>query len=175
LVAMKVAPVVSLHLPFGGDNHTDNNLQNEANQTSASIAPLDAASMPRKTGIAFLMQKLTDLGLRDQVLFMAMNVFGRTLKKLGTTGRDHWGTHHVTVLIGKGIKPGMIGGMEIKNNEYNATPFDSVTGASSAAGDITMNDGLAALGKTIGTAVGLSDAQLSTDVTGGKVIKALLA
>ena len=64
LVAMKVAPVVSLHLPFGGDNHTDNNLQNEANQTSASIAPLDAASMPRKTGIAFLMQKLTDLGLR---------------------------------------------------------------------------------------------------------------
>jgi hypothetical protein len=37
-----------------------------------------------------------------------------------------------------------------------------------------MNDGLAALGKTIGTAVGLSESQLNTDVTGGKVIKALL-
>lgn len=175
LVAMKVAPVVSLHFRWGGDNHTDTNLQNEANQTSESVAPLDGAGMPRKSGIAFLMQKLTDLGLRDQVLFMAMNVFGRTLKKLGTTGRDHWGTHHVTVLIGKPIKPGLVGGMELKNNEYNATPFDSITGASSAAGDVPMNDGLAALGKTIGTAVGLSDAQLNTDVTGGKVIKALLA
>lgn len=175
LVAMKVAPVVSIHLRWGGDNHTDNNLQNEAAQTSESVAPLDAGGMPRKTGIPFLMQKLTDLNLRDQVLFMAMNVFGRTLKKLGTTGRDHWGTHHVTVLIGKPIKAGVIGGMEIKNNEYNATPFDSTTGAPGATGDIAMNDGLAALGKTIGTAVGLSDAQLTADVTGGKVIKALLA
>lgn len=174
LMAMKVAPVVSLHLPFGGDNHTDANLAREAAQTTESVAPLDAGGMPRRTGFAEIMRQLTALGLRDQVTIFAMNVFGRTLKKNGTTGRDHWGTHHVSVMIGKGIKAGVIGGMELKNGEYNAMPFDSTTGVASAGGDITLADGLGAVGKTLARSVGLTEAVLSTDLMLGKPIKAAL-
>lgn len=174
LVAMKVSPVISIHLPFGGDNHTDAGLAGEAAQHVASISPL-AGAAPSTTGIPYLMQKLAALGVKDQTTFMLMNVFGRTLKKNGTTGRDHWGTHHVTVLIGKPVKPGVIGGMVASGGDYNATSIDSTTGAGGAGGDISLADSLVSVGKTIGAVVGLPTATLDADIAQGKIIKAALA
>lgn len=175
LVAMKVSPVVSIHLPFGGDNHADANLGREATQTAQSVAPLTGAGVAQTTGIPYLMTKLTDLGIRDQTTFMLMNVFGRTLKKLGVTGRDHWGSHHVTVVIGKGVKAGVFGGMVAGGNDYNATPIDSNTGAGGAGGDIPVADSLAAVGKTVGAVVGIPQSTLDTDIEQGKIIKAAVA
>lgn len=174
LVAMKVSPVISIHLPFGGDNHADANLQREAQQTTASVSP-GAMATPLTTGIPYLMTKLSDLGIRDQTTFLLMNVFGRTLKKLGVTGRDHWGSHHVTVVIGKGVKAGVYGGIVAGGNDYNATAIDSTTGAGMAGGDIPVADSLAAVGKTVGAVVGLPEATLNTDIEQGKIIKAAVA
>ena len=163
LVAMKVAPVVSIHLPWGGDNHTDAGLLNEGKQHVSSCV-----------AIAQLMQLLTDLGIRDKATFVAMNVFGRTLKKLGTAGRDHWGSHHATVMIGKNVKAGIVGGLEWKTNEFFAAAFNSTDGAINPSGDVPPLESLGAVGKTIGAAVGLPEATLNTDIKVGKLIKAAL-
>jgi hypothetical protein len=171
---MKVSPVISIHLPFGGDNHSDANLQREAQQTTQSVQPIYMGTA-QTTGIPYLMTKLSDLGIRDQTTFLLMNVFGRTLKKLGVTGRDHWGSHHVTVLIGKSVKAGVYGGMVAGGNDYNATPIDSNTGAGGAAGDIPVADSLAAVGKTIGAVTGIAQTTLDTDIQQGKIIKAAVA
>ncbi len=58
----------------------------------------------------------------------APNVFGRTLKKKGTLGRDHWGSHHCTVPIGRSVKRGVVGGLEPRASDSYATPIDSKTG-----------------------------------------------
>lgn len=106
---------------------------------------------------------------------MAMNVFGRTLKKLGTAGRDHWGSHHTTVVIGKPMKPGVVGGLAPGGGDYYAQPFDSATGAVSASGDIPLNDSLSAVGKTVAAAVGIPADLIETNIPQSKVIRAALA
>jgi len=173
LVAMKVSPVITIHLPFGNDNHTDPTLLREATETVESVSPLGA----RKTGIPFLMTKLTDLNIRDQTTFLLMNVFGRTLTKNANRGRDHWANHHVTVVIGKPVRPSVIGGLAIPagSNEYAATAIDSIKGTSDPNGDIKPDDSLASVGKTIGALAGLPVATLDTDIMQGKLIKAALA
>ncbi|HMC94645.1 MAG TPA: hypothetical protein VKO16_07730, partial [Polyangia bacterium] len=68
LIQMKVTPVIAIHIPFGGDNHTDVGLATETAQTVAGVAT-----------IAALMQQLAAAGLSDQVSLVSLNVFGRTL------------------------------------------------------------------------------------------------
>src|SRR5262249_51729346 len=92
LIAMKVSPVVARRLDFGGDNPTDTALKNEAQKTILAVQSIN-----------LLYSKLDALGLRDNVTFAAMNVFGRTLAFKGTApdsaGRDHLANHHCTLLI----------------------------------------------------------------------------
>src|SRR5439155_27362266 len=64
LIQMKVTPVVSIHIPFGGDNHRDIALATETAQTLSGVAT-----------IASLMQQLAAAGLADAVTFMSLNVF----------------------------------------------------------------------------------------------------
>src|SRR5204863_2468368 len=69
LIKMNVTPVVTIHLPFGGDNHTDPDLaKSEAPQQEQGIQ-----------AIAQLWAALQAAGLEDRVTFAAYNVFGRTL------------------------------------------------------------------------------------------------
>jgi hypothetical protein len=164
LIKMNVTPVVSMHIPFGGDNHTDVDLVGETKQTVAAAGT-----------IALLQQKLAELGLQDQVTFAAMNVFGRTLAKKGTKGRDHLANHHATVMIGKGIKGGVVGGLAPKAGDYAALPIVSATGAGDAAGDIKFEETLGALGKTLGSALGISPAALDENIMTGKPVKSALA
>ena len=98
LIKMNVTPVVTIHLPFSGDNHTDNNFAGEASQTDASVNNIKA-----------LMTKLTTYGLQDKVTFATLNVFGRTFD--GLNGRGHNASHAVSVMIGKGFKGGVVGGI----------------------------------------------------------------
>ena len=102
LVRLKVAPVLSITLPFGGDNHADDGLQNEATQHVESIGAL-----------AQLMTLLEQNGLSDSVTFATLNVFGRTLLRKGTAGRDHWPRHAVSLLIGKRVRAGVVGGVVV--------------------------------------------------------------
>jgi hypothetical protein len=165
LIKMNVSSVITIRIPFGGDNHTDDGLlRSEVPQHDSGIK-----------AIAQLMEALRVAGLQDQVTFAAYNVFGRTLKKNGTAGRDHWGSHHATVMMGAGLKAGVVGGLEPKAADYYATPIDSRTGAGVAGGgDIPFAETLAAMGKTLGASLGLDREALDRHIAGGKVVTAAL-
>jgi uncharacterized protein (DUF1501 family) len=165
LIRMNVSPVVAIRIEFGGDNHRDPDLMGaEVPQTEIGIQR-----------IGELMELLKQYGLQDKVTFAAYNVFGRTLKKLGTAGRDHWGSHHTTVMIGKTIKPGVIGGLEPKAGDYYATPIQSTTGeAAPGGGDISFQETLGAMGKTLGVAVGADKATLDMQISQGKTVTGAL-
>ena len=99
LIKLKVAPVITIHLPFGSDNHNDSDLTVEAQETVDSIGVLGT-----------LWSELTTAGLQDQVTFASLNVFGRTLKRNAGGGRNHNQNHHVMALFGKHVQGGVIGG-----------------------------------------------------------------
>jgi hypothetical protein len=166
LIQMNVAPVISIHLPFGGDNHSDASLLNEQTQTIASVQ-----------AIASLMAQLSAPGvqLQDKVSFMTLNVFGRTLSVNGGTtaanGRAHNPNHQVSVTIGKPFKGGVIGGVTPVANDYGALPINSTSGAGMTGGDIAAVDTLGAYAKTIMESVGGDSSQISQ----GKVVTAALA
>ena len=98
LIQMNVTPVISIHIPFGGDNHRDVGLAGETTQTVSGVATINA-----------LMQQLAAAGLSDSVTFMSLNVFGRTIGPSNTDGRQHNQNHQVSVTIGKPFAGGIIG------------------------------------------------------------------
>lgn len=171
LIAANVTPVVSMHIPFGGDNHSDQNLQAEADQTVSGV-----------TGIQTLMAALSSLSLTDKVTFATMNVFGRNLngisKVTSRAGRDHYGNHCVTVMIGKNVKPGVIGGITPDSSgAYVAAGISSTSGAASASGDISPDDTNVAAARTLGAALGIPATVMNSDfitTAGGAVVPAAL-
>lgn len=166
LAAMNITPVITVRISFGGDNHNDTGLVSE---TAEHI-----------TGIGLLQQLVAELDglrsegvLRHDVLVGAMNVFGRTLRKKGTNGRDHNRGHHVTVLMGNSIKGSVIGGIEREGNDYNARSIDPSTGA--AGGSIPFEETLGSMAKTLGLALGIPTDRLDEAVRLGQPVRAALA
>lgn len=164
LIKMKVTPVVAIHIPFGGDNHQDNGLVTESAQTQTGVQNINS-----------LMGALATAQLTDQVTFMTLNVFGRTLGSKGTKGRDHNENHQVSVVIGKGFKSSLIGGVGPSGKDFGALAIDSSTGKGGAGGDISPIDSLTSFGKTMLAAVGADAAFTDQAVLGGKVVTAALA
>jgi hypothetical protein len=158
LIKMNVTPVVTIHLPFSGDNHTDANFQNEATQTNASV-----------NNIKSLMSKLDGYGLKDKVTFATLNVFGRTFNE--QNGRGHNASHAVSIMIGKGFKGGVVGGIVPGGH---AADIDATTGEASATGDLTAADSLSGVAKTLGRGLGMTDAQLDDQITAGVAVKSVL-
>ncbi|HHH30829.1 MAG TPA: DUF1501 domain-containing protein [Polyangiaceae bacterium] len=164
LAAMKITPVVTIRLDFGRDNHTDAGLTKETVGHLASIPAMQS-----------LMEELDQLRtegiLQHDVVVGSLNVFGRTLKKKGTTGRDHNAGHHVTVLMGNGVKPGIVGGVELNGSgkEYIAQSIDSATGA--GGGDIPFEETLGAMGKTLGAIMGVDAERLDEILPPGKIVQ----
>jgi hypothetical protein len=171
LFAANVTPVVTIHIPFGGDNHSDQNLQAEADQTVSGV-----------TGIQTLMTSLASLSLTDKVTFATMNVFGRNLngisKVTSRAGRDHYGNHCVQVMIGKNVVPGVIGGITPDSSgALVAAGISSATGAASSSGDISADDTHLAAARTLGAALGIPASVMNGDFissAGGKVVPAAL-
>ena len=159
LLKMNVTPVVTIHLPFSGDNHSDANFGNEATQTTASI-----------NNIKTLLSKLKSYGLEDKVTFATLNVFGRTFDSLN--GRGHNASHSLSLMIGKGFKGSVVGGIVPGGH---AADIDPKTGAAADGGALAASDSLASLAKTLGAGIGLTDAQLDDQITSGtKVSSALI-
>jgi hypothetical protein len=165
LIQMNVAPVFTIQIPFGGDNHSDGNLSNEATQTKSGVA-----------SIASLMSQLQAVSYQDKVSFLSLNVFGRTLLinapgVPATNGRNHNPVHQVSLAIGKPFLGGVIGGVGRVGNDYGATAIQSSSGASSASGDIAPVETLGAFAQTVLQAVG-GDPSI---IGAGKVINSVLA
>lgn len=166
LIAAKVTPVVSLHIPFGGDNHEDPNLDDE--WTDHADRNGIKSGVP---GVQAVMDALAGLGLSDSATFATMNVFGRdlsgTAKVSSRAGRDHFGNHSVMLMIGKNVNPGVSGGTTlIQPSVYGASDIDSTSGGSLAeGGDIARADTHVAAAKTLGVALGIDAAALDPDFT----------
>ncbi|HYP89994.1 MAG TPA: DUF1501 domain-containing protein, partial [Polyangiaceae bacterium] len=159
LIKMNVAPVVTIHLPFSGDNHSDANFSNEATQTNASV-----------NNIKNLMSKLKTYDLQDKVTFATLNVFGRQFNEVN--GRGHNASHSVSLMIGKGFKGGVVGGIVPGGH---AADIDSTSGQAMEGGDLAAGDSLAAVAKTLGRGLGMTDAQLDDQITSGVVVKSVIA
>ena len=167
LFAANVTPVVTMRIAFGGDNHTDVNLQAEADQHVTGVQ-----------GIQQVLTALAGLNLTDRVTFATMNVFGRNLNGIAKVtsrgGRDHYGNHSVMVVIGKNVKPGVYGGLvAATNGTYSAGDIDSATGAQSTGGDIPAAKSHASAVRTLGAALGIPASVTNSDYVasaGGKII-----
>jgi hypothetical protein len=171
LIAANVTPVVTVHIPFGGDNHSDQDLQTEATQTASGVA-----------GIQAIMDALSMLGLSDKVTFATLNVFGRNLNSLAKvenrTGRDHYGNHSVTVLIGKNFTSGVVGGVvAASSGAFTAADIDSASGAAAVGGDIPAAESHVSVARTLGAALGIPDDAINADLmadAGGKIVRSAL-
>lgn len=170
LFKMNVSPVAVATYGFGGDNHGDVGLAAETSETIASLAALPD-----------LFARLTSYGLQDSVTIAFQNVFGRTLSTKSrpnnnADGRDHNANHHCSVLIGSAFKSSLVGGVTptIDGKGFQALPIDSTTGAGSASGDVTYEETLGAVGKTLCAAVGMDPSIIDAQITLGKVIRPAL-
>jgi hypothetical protein len=174
LFAAKVTPVVTLHIPFGGDNHTDADLYDEWSDHADRGGK--STGVP---GVQAVMDALAALSLQDSATFATMNVFGRdlsgTAKVSSRGGRDHFGNHSVMIMIGKNVNPGVTGGTTIiSGSVFGASDIDSQTGASLAnGGDIPRADTHVAAAKTLGSALGIDPGLLDADFTDGGTVKAV--
>ena len=172
LISANVTPVVTVHIPFGGDNHSDQDLQTETTQHVSGAQ-----------GIQAVMDALGMLGLSDKVTFATMNVFGRNLNGIAKvesrSGRDHYGNHSVMLMIGRNVRPGVIGGvMKASSGAYVASDIDSASGNAMPGGDIPAAETHVAAARTLGSVLGIP-AELSDDDftagAGGKAITRALA
>jgi hypothetical protein len=164
LIQMKVTPVISVHIPFGGDNHRDIGLAAETTQTVAGVAT-----------IASLMSQLATAKLQDSVTFTTLNVFGRTIGPGNTDGRQHNQNHQVSVTIGKPFVGGVVGAIGPVDKDYGALAIDSKTGKGVAGGDIPVLETLPSFGRTLLTAVGVDKAAIDAVIIGGTVVSPALA
>jgi hypothetical protein len=170
LAAMNIAPIVTIKVDFGRDNHNDTNFVNETAKHLTAIPNLQA-----------LMDELDTLkgegNLQHDVIVGSLNVFGRTLKKKGMGGRDHHSGHHVMVLMGNGIQGGVVGSLDYNNsgNEYEAQAIDSQTGAGGPGGDIPFEETLGAAGKTLGVVMGVAEERMDELLPPGKAVRSVCA
>lgn len=166
IIKMNLTPLVAIGLHFSQDNHVDPGLMK--------------MEVPQhKTGIAALSKLLIGLksaGLEERVTFVNFGVFGRNFRAKALQGREHWGNHHTTLIIGRNVRAGIAGGIEATREDYQATSIDSVSGQGvpNDGGDVKFGDTLAAAGKTIGVAVGIKAMTMNQEVSGGKVIAGAL-
>jgi hypothetical protein len=172
LISANVTPVVTLHIPFGGDNHSDQDLATESAQHVTGVQ-----------GIQAVMDALSMLQLTDKVTFATLNVFGRNLNGIAKvesrSGRDHYGNHSVMMMVGKNVKPGVIGGVTAASSgAYVASDIDSASGAAAPGGDVPAAESHVAAARTLGAVLGIPDGVLADDFVGdagGKSIKRALA
>ncbi len=164
LIQMNVAPVVVIHIPFGGDNHRDIGLATETAETVSGVAT-----------IASLMQQMQSAGLADKVTFHSLNVFGRTLGPGNADGRQHNENHQVSITIGKPFRGGVIGGIAPAGTDYGALGIDPQSGAGAPGGAIQALDTLSAFGMTALAAIGADPTVLTSPNSSARVVQAALA
>jgi hypothetical protein len=162
MAQMRISPVFTVHIPFGADNHFDPGLGNETQQTVAGVATIQR-----------MVRSIQETPIADQITFATLNVFGRSMAIANAQGgRTHNPAHHVSVLVGPNVNPGVIGGVQRANRDYGARSIDSTSGQPADDGDIAASDSLSSTGKTIGAALGIPKETLDAIIPRGRVITA---
>ena len=163
LVLMNVSPVLRIQIPFGGDNHADEGFVQERDETISGIETLN-----------YLFQSIDALGLRDRVVVANLHVFGRTFRQESRGGRQHNLNHHVMMLSGSNVNPGVVGSLMPSGNDFGASAIDSVTGEGREGADIPVDQTLESAAKTLGSVLGMPSDRLDVRISGGKVIQSVL-
>ena len=156
LIQMKIAPVITIHIPFGGDNHVDTGLKTESAQTLSGLQTLNSLI----TLLGTTQMPGTNTALSDLVSVISLNVFGRTLSAAtSANGRGHNENHQVSFAIGKPFKGGVYGGLvslgSAPTDDFGALPIESATGAGSSSGDVKPVDTLQSFAMTVAVGVGV--------------------
>jgi uncharacterized protein (DUF1501 family) len=86
---------------------------------------------PADQAFAALIEDLTERGLLESTLVIAMGEFGRTPQINKSGGRDHWPDCYTVVLAGGGVRGGSVYGASDKIGAYPAS--DPVTPGDLAA------------------------------------------
>jgi uncharacterized protein (DUF1501 family) len=73
---------------------------------------------PTDVAMSALLDDLTERGMLDDTLFIAMGEFGRTPKINANAGRDHWPQVATLVLAGAGIRAGAVYGASDRLGAY---------------------------------------------------------
>lgn len=167
LIQTGIAPVITLGMIFGGDNHGDDTLAGEVENTTAAMPALTT-----------LWEKLKAANIEDKVVFSSLNVFGRTFLRNSNNGRNHNGRHHCMFTFGSTVKPGVVGGIEPVSKDGSIIGF-SATGINAANGktrnaDIPYDQTLVSVGKTLARSVGISEERINVRFSGGKIITGAL-
>lgn len=162
MVQLRVTPVIAIEHAFSGDNHQDDQLSDETEETLQS---LDA--------LADYWDLIQAAGITDEVNFATLDVFGRTALRNGRGGRDHFGNMTFGLVHGTGFRGGIVGGLTegTRRNETVpvATGINSETGGMDSP-NIPAGATLAAYGKTIMRAAGIPDDRLNIRVPTGTVV-----
>ncbi len=102
-----------------GDNAVDNPLWDTHAQNAERVE--DVLCPMFDQGYTALIEDLSQRGLLDETLVVAVGEFGRTPKINGNGGRDHWGPVFCAALAGAGIAGGQVYGSSDKDGAYPAT------------------------------------------------------
>jgi hypothetical protein len=169
---MNVTPACTINIGFGGDNHGDIRPYALGGEAAAHVAGLAAINQ------VFTTLGSTNFNLLDKVTFAILNVFGRQLDPNPVIGRSHNGAHHLGVLIGKNVKPGVVGGIiQQADGSLRASGINSTTGAADDAnGDVAFDGLLGAYGKTMGAVLGVpKQSVLDDQITTGAVVQSVVS
>lgn len=162
VAAMNLSPVITLKIPFGGDNHADSDLAEETSETLSGVARfqslIESVEQLRSEGV-----------LTQEVVIASLNVFGRTLsiQRKGLNGRDHNAQHHCMLIYGANIRGGVVGGVQPFGRDWGAAPFDPATGEIVGEGGVPIEESFESAAKTLGCAVGVRTDTLDELIEGG--------
>ncbi len=161
LVKYKVSPVVTIHLPFGGDNHHDVDFAQESLELQGGVRIMQ-----------LVWEKLAEAGLEGVTTFAMLNTFGRTLDTSG--GRAHNSGHHVMPMFGPKIRAGVAGAPQRGARDWEAAAFSSTTGRADGSGDVTSEKSFAAAARTLMRACGVPAERVDVRLPGATVTSLLV-
>lgn len=169
---LNLSAVATIGIPFGGDNHNDEDWENEINETISGCGHM-----------AYIFNRIQQEGLQDQVTLANLNVFGRTFRRI-RSGRSHNAEHHMMAITGANVRAGVFGGLMKIGADAGATGIQSNTGESTNSGDIPATQTLEAAAKTLAYAVGMPKSEINNriktrgqngqDAPVGKIIQAAI-
>ncbi len=121
--------LVERGVPFVTVNSTGWDTHNNIFELKSRWQGDDGALLPSlDRALSALIQDLSDRGMLEETLVVAMGEFGRTPKINANAGRDHWPNVFSVVLAGGGVQGGQVIGSSDALGEYPAerpvTPSD---------------------------------------------------
>lgn len=170
LCQMRLAPVVVVHMSFGGDNHVDNDIHD-----GPGALPKEAADHgTAMDAITSFNTTLAAGSMTDKVTFATLTSFGRTNTNANRSGRAHNGLHTCNLIVGSNVKGSVVGGADMtSSNAPKAQAIDPATGKGGSSGSIDYGSTLASFGATLGAALGIPDEESTAII--GKGIKVTAA